>query len=41
MGSLDVLVPTCHRAVALAATLAGVASQSFTRLRVIVVDQSD
>lgn len=38
--ALDVLVPTCDRPVALAATLAGLAAQQCGGLRVIVADQS-
>lgn len=37
---VDVLVPTCDRACALAVTLASLAAQSFARLRIVVSDQS-
>ncbi len=41
MARLDVLVPTYRRPAALAVTLAGVAAQSFSDLRVVVSDQSE
>jgi len=40
MARIDVLLPTCDRPLALAMTLAGVAAQSFTDLRLIVADQN-
>ncbi len=41
MARVDVLVPTYRRPAALAVTLAGVAAQSFSDLRVVVSDQSE
>ncbi|HEX7021558.1 MAG TPA: glycosyltransferase [Trueperaceae bacterium] len=41
MAVLDVLIPTMNRPLALALTLAGVAGQSLSELRVVVADQSD
>ena len=40
-GTIDVLVPTCNRACALAVTLTALAAQSWPELRIIVSDQSD
>lgn len=40
MACIDVLLPTCDRPEALALTLAGIANQTCTDLRVIVADQS-
>jgi glycosyltransferase involved in cell wall biosynthesis len=40
MARVDVLLPTCDRPLAATMTLAGVAAQSFTDLRVIVADQN-
>jgi GT2 family glycosyltransferase len=37
---IDVLVPTCDRACALAVTLTSLAAQSWTRLRIVISDQS-
>jgi glycosyltransferase involved in cell wall biosynthesis len=39
--SVDVLVPTCNRAAALAVTLASLAAQTFPALRIVISDQSD
>jgi GT2 family glycosyltransferase len=39
--SVDVLVPTCNRAAALAVTLASLAAQTFPTLRLVISDQSD
>ncbi len=41
MGAVDILLPTRNRLASLVMTLAGVAGQSHTELRVIVADQSD
>ncbi len=41
MPTLDILLPTCNRRESLIMTLAGVASQTLTDLRLIVADQSD
>ena len=38
---IDVLIPTCNRAAALAVTLTALASQTWRRLRIVVSDQSD
>lgn len=40
MARVDVLLPTCERPLAAAMTLAGLAAQSFTDLRLIVADQN-
>lgn len=40
MARVDILLPTCDRPLSLAMTLAGVAAQSFTGLRLIVADQN-
>jgi GT2 family glycosyltransferase len=40
MARVDVLLPTCDRPLALVMTLAGVAAQTLTDLRVIVADQN-
>jgi GT2 family glycosyltransferase len=40
MTAVDVLLPTCERSTSLAVTLAGLAAQTFTDMRVIVADQS-
>lgn len=39
--TVDVLVPTCNRAAALAVTLASLAAQTWPRLRIVISDQSD
>src|SRR5215212_6755038 len=39
--SVDILLPTCNRLLALIMTLSGVAGQTLTGLRVVVSDQSD
>jgi GT2 family glycosyltransferase len=39
--AIDVLIPTCNRACALAVTLTALAAQSFRRFRIVVSDQSD
>lgn len=39
--TVDVLVPTCNRAVALAVTLASLGAQTWPRLRIVISDQSD
>jgi glycosyltransferase involved in cell wall biosynthesis len=39
--SVDVLVPTCNRASALAVTLASLAAQTWSTLRIVISDQSD
>jgi glycosyltransferase involved in cell wall biosynthesis len=39
--SVDVLVPTCNRAAALAVTLASLAAQTWPTLRIVISDQSD
>src|SRR5690554_25603 len=39
--TIDVLVPTCNRACALAMTLTSLASQTFQSMRILVSDQSD
>lgn len=39
--AIDVLIPTCNRACALAVTLAALSAQSMRRFRVIISDQSD
>lgn len=39
--AIDVLVPTCNRAAALAVTLASLAAQTWPRLRIVISDQSD
>jgi glycosyltransferase involved in cell wall biosynthesis len=39
--TVDVLVPTCNRAAALAVTLASLAAQTFPTLRIVISDQSD
>ena len=39
MAAIDILLPTCGRPASLVMTLAGIASQTFTDLRVIVADQ--
>jgi glycosyltransferase involved in cell wall biosynthesis len=41
MARLDVLVPTCQRAAALAVTLAGLVAQEFRDFRVVVSDQTE
>jgi hypothetical protein len=41
MEQIDILLPTCNRLDSLIYTLGGVASQSFTNLRVVIADQSD
>ncbi len=41
MARVDILLPTCNRLTSLVMTLAGVAAQSITGVRVIVSDQSD
>src|SRR5215207_5230575 len=41
MAAIDVLLPTCKRPTSLVMTLAGVAAQEFTDMRVIVADQSE
>lgn len=41
MAAVDILLPTCNRRESLVMTLAGIAAQSHTDLRVIVADQSD
>lgn len=38
---IDVLVPTCNRACALAVTLTALSAQTFRRFRIIISDQSD
>ncbi|CUI06010.1 glycosyltransferase family 2 protein [Massilia antarctica] len=38
---IDVLIPTCNRAAALAVTLTALASQTVRNLRIVVSDQSD
>ena len=38
---IDVLIPTCNRACALAVTLAGLAAQSMRSFRIVISDQSD
>lgn len=40
-GRLDVLIPTCNRPAALAATLASLSGQSVEHMHIIVSDQSD
>lgn len=40
-GRIDVLIPTCNRAAALAVTLTALASQTQRDLRIVVSDQSD
>jgi glycosyltransferase involved in cell wall biosynthesis len=40
-GGLDVLVPTCNRPAALAATLASLGGQTVANLHIIISDQSD
>lgn len=40
-GEVDVLIPTCDRACALAVTLTGLSAQDFPGFRVIVSDQSE
>jgi len=39
--AVDVLIPTCNRACALAVTLASLSTQTFTDFRVVISDQSD
>jgi GT2 family glycosyltransferase len=39
--AVDVLVPTCNRAAALAVTLASLAAQTWPTLRIVISDQSD
>lgn len=39
--AVDVLIPTCNRACALAVTLTALSAQSFRRFRIIISDQSD
>lgn len=39
--TVDVLVPTCDRACALAVTLTALSAQTYPRMRIIVSDQSD
>ncbi|HZW21136.1 glycosyltransferase family A protein [Noviherbaspirillum sp.] len=39
--TVDVLIPTCNRACALAVTLASLSTQTFTDFRVVISDQSD
>ena len=39
--AIDVLVPTCNRACALAVTLTALSAQTFRRFRIIISDQSD
>jgi GT2 family glycosyltransferase len=39
--AIDVLIPTCHRACALAVTLATLSAQTWRDFRIIVSDQSD
>ncbi|MET0981705.1 MAG: glycosyltransferase family 2 protein [Telluria sp.] len=39
--TIDVLVPTCNRAAALAVTLASLAAQTWPQLRIVISDQSD
>lgn len=39
--AIDVLIPTCNRAAALAVTLTALAAQTQRRLRIVVSDQSD
>ncbi len=39
--AIDVLIPTCNRACALAVTLTALSAQKFRRFRIIVSDQSD
>ena len=41
MAGLDVLIPTCGRAAALAVTLATLATQSYRDFRVVIADQSE
>src|SRR5690606_29974209 len=41
MRRVDILIPTCNRPEALAATLASLIGQSFTEFSVQVLDQSD
>lgn len=41
MNPIDVLIPTCNRAAALAVTLGALAAQGFRAMRVVVSDQSD
>lgn len=41
MAGLDVLIPTCGRAAALAVTLATLAAQSYQDFRVVVADQTE
>lgn len=38
---IDVLIPTCNRACALAVVLTALSAQSFVRFRIIISDQSD
>lgn len=38
---VDVLIPTCNRACALAVTLTSLSAQTFPRFRIIISDQSD
>jgi GT2 family glycosyltransferase len=40
-GAIDVLIPTCNRAGALAVTLTALAAQTWRRFRIIISDQSD
>lgn len=39
--AIDVLIPTCNRACALAVTLAALSAQTMRRFRIIISDQSD
>ena len=39
--AIDVLIPTCNRACALAVTLTALSAQTFRRFRIVVSDQSD
>jgi hypothetical protein len=39
--TIDVLVPTCNRAAALAVTLTALGSQTWPRLRIVISDQSE
>ncbi|HWJ95005.1 MAG TPA: glycosyltransferase family A protein, partial [Telluria sp.] len=41
MNQIDVLIPTCNRAPALAVTLGALAAQGFQHMRIVVSDQSD
>jgi GT2 family glycosyltransferase len=39
--AIDVLIPTCNRACALAVTLTALSAQTFRRFRIVISDQSD